>query len=238
MHWTKRLQQPMTEMLRWFAPLCCSGCGALDVNPCQNCFNELTVISHLGCVRCHHPHVNLDTLDCEWCRRIDVFPDTIASLYSYRSLAQQFLHEAKFEAIYSHFNALLSPLPFEVWNVLPFFEFDALIPIPTTFHRRIYRMANPADLIAAQLSRITSIQVNTQLRCRHLSHQPQVGLDMNARRKNVKNRFVWHGKRPAPKGVILVDDVLTTGATMEEATKVLLQAGASRVAWFTLMRTP
>lgn len=233
-----QIKQPLQQMLQWFAPLCCAGCGVENANPCPSCLAELQVIAGAGCQRCHNPAVHEDCLSCDWCQAIKHFPDRIISIYNYRGLAQKLLQEAKFESVYGHYHSMLSPLPPQVWQVLPLFEYDAFVPIPATYRRRIQRMANSADVIAQTLSHSTSVPVNTQLRCRHFSHQPQVGLTQEARRKNVKDRFTWKAKGKLPQAVILVDDVLTTGATLEEATKVLRLAGVERIAWFTLMRTP
>lgn len=221
----------------WFAPKACAGCQTYGPNPCQHCLDEIPVIASGGCQRCHHPSMHPDTLDCAWCRRLKIFPHHLASLFAYRGTAQKLLQQAKFDQVHQHYQTLLNPLPDAVNQVLPFADYDAIVPIPATFARRISRLANSADQIADQLQHITQVPINHGLKCRHLTHRRQVGLTHDERRRNVKNRFTWRSKQTVPKAAILVDDVLTTGATLEAATRVLKQAGVEQIAWFTLMRT-
>ncbi len=116
----------------------------------------------------------------------------------------------------------------------PFLDYECLTPIPETFRGKLRRAFNPAERIAMLLSERTGLSMRRLLRAKPF-RRPQVGLAYEARRKNARGRFAPRGG-PAPRSVLLVDDVLTTGATMEAATDVLRRAGSARVAWFCLFR--
>ncbi|WP_207462874.1 ComF family protein [Azospirillum sp. SYSU D00513] len=118
-------------------------------------------------------------------------------------------------------------------------ETDLLVPVPLHRWRLFRRRYNQAALLAQALGRQTGIPVAPDLMERRRATPSQGGLDRSGRRRNVAGAF-----RPrrgadtllAGKRVLLVDDVLTTGATLAECAKVLRRAGAARVEVLTLAR--
>ena len=73
-----------------------------------------------------------------------------------------------------------------------------------------------------------NLKINTGLR-RIKNTRQQARLDKKSRLKNLKQAFVWRGKMAPPEAVCLVDDVVATGATLEEAARVLKKAGCKKV---------
>jgi ComF family protein len=114
---------------------------------------------------------------------------------------------------------------------------NLLIPIPLHPKRMQYRGFNQAHEIADAISGLTGIAMDNQLCQRITESPPQKGLSAAARQRNIKQAFQLtrklHGERLA-----LVDDVLTTGATVSELTRLALNAGADSVEIITLARTP
>jgi len=111
-------------------------------------------------------------------------------------------------------------------------EADFLIPVPLHWTRLWSRRFNQAAMLARAISRRSGVPVDPMglARVRRTSHQ--VGLTGNQRRKNVSGAFVVsEAVRPAisDRRIILVDDVLTTGATVEACTRALRKAGAAQV---------
>ena len=114
------------------------------------------------------------------------------------------------------------------WNVTA----DLLIPIPLHKVKQRERGYNQADLIARGISMVTGTPVlsNAVRRIRHTATQTQLSLD--ERRKNVEDAFEVkksHLSEIATKRCVLVDDVLTTGATIQSCAQTLMGAGASEV---------
>lgn len=101
-----------------------------------------------------------------------------------------------------------------------------VVPVPLHPWRSLRRGFNQADLLACTLDR----PVWRALR-RHRLGRPQAGLHADERRANVANVYVMRrlGRREIPADVVLVDDVLTTGATVEACARVLEEAGVQRV---------
>ena len=102
-----------------------------------------------------------------------------------------------------------------------------IIPIPLSSRRQAERGFNQSLIIAQELSSYFNIPVLDKLK--KLERQAQSELSANKRTKNITDAFSWTGENLAGFKIILVDDVVTTGATLAEAAKVLKKAGAKKV---------
>jgi ComF family protein len=112
-----------------------------------------------------------------------------------------------------------------------------LVPVPLHPRRRRQRGFNQAELIAAALSRGAGLEAAAGALVRRLDTAPQTGLSAAGRRANVRDAFVVRQRpRVAGRAVVLVDDVLTTGATAHACARALLAAGAAEVRLLTVAR--
>lgn len=114
---------------------------------------------------------------------------------------------------------------------------DALVPVPLHAHRLAERGFNQSSLLAAHLSERCHIPLLDNRLVRWRDTPPQVGLNAQQRLENVRQAFGWQGTPPPPPRVIVLDDVLTTGATVLACALVLRQAGARQVFVLTLARS-
>ena len=106
---------------------------------------------------------------------------------------------------------------------------DALIPIPLHGSRLRKRGFNQAQLLAERLGERTGIPVNAALLFRVKKTSPQKELNDAQRRENLKNAFQVRENEVRLKKIVLIDDIYTTGATIDAAASVLLGAGAENV---------
>jgi ComF family protein len=109
---------------------------------------------------------------------------------------------------------------------------DIIVPVPLARWRLVQRQFNQSALLAAEVSKMTGVPWNPSLLAKTRSTRPQVQLAGAARRDNLKGAFLVPARlRPGLAGrrVVLLDDVITTGTTMEACTRTLLAAGASGV---------
>lgn len=113
-----------------------------------------------------------------------------------------------------------------------------LLPVPLHASRLRERGFNQAALLARQLGRALDIPWRTDLLRKTRQTDDQRGLDRKARQRNLRGSFQVSEDLPEGCHVALVDDVVTTGATTQEAARVLKQAGAARVDVWAVARTP
>lgn len=105
-----------------------------------------------------------------------------------------------------------------------------IIPIPLHKKKLAKRGYNQAELIASALGKELGIKTDTTVLKRKIYTKPQKDLSNRERKKNLEHAFETRGDLPW-KRILLVDDIYTTGATIDEAAKILKKAGAEKV-WF------
>jgi ComF family protein len=109
---------------------------------------------------------------------------------------------------------------------------DVIVPVPLTRLRLISRRFNQAAVLARELSRLTGLPVDPHVLRRVRPTRSQVGLTHDQRRRNVAGAFKVPARRIARlsgRNVLVIDDVITTGATVEACARALKRAGAARV---------
>lgn len=106
---------------------------------------------------------------------------------------------------------------------------EAIVPVPLHRQRLRERGYDQALELAKIVSRRLELPLLADGLHRTLPTKAQTGLDADARRRNLRGAFVARVLRPWPRHVALIDDVMTTGATLREATRALRAAGVERV---------
>ncbi len=216
-------------------PQSCPVCGQLvqsEGGLCLSCWQELDLISAPVCERLGVP-LHYELGQNAWSAAALVDPpdyDRARGAVLYNGPAQELIKRFKFygEVRLSRFlsSCMLSAA---AELVLPESIF---VPVPLHTSRLRERTYNQSALLARDLAGRFESRVVLDGLARIRRTNQQVGLKKEARTKNVQNAFVVSSHFLADvygAPVILVDDVLTTGATVEECTRVLQQAGASRV---------
>ncbi|MES2908566.1 MAG: ComF family protein [Pseudomonadota bacterium] len=112
-----------------------------------------------------------------------------------------------------------------------------IVPVPLHPHRLRQRGYDQTLLLAKALARLTGIACNTSTLQRQRDTPMQKSLDRDARRDNLAAAFACHGETLAGQRILLIDDVLTTGATLSVLSEVLLNAGAESVHALVIART-
>jgi ComF family protein len=186
------------------------------------------------CASCRTPFQNSFPLDaegrCALCRSGLRGFDAAYSFGAYEGVLRELIHLYK----YGKVRTLARPLSGWLAQALPRDEaFDALVPVPLYWRRRLQRGFNQAELLARGLSRRTGIPVVTALG-RVRPTPTQAGLSTSARRRNVAKAF--RARDVQGNRILLIDDVMTTGATATSCALALKQAGARRVALLTVAR--
>ena len=115
---------------------------------------------------------------------------------------------------------------------------DMIVPVPLHYRRLRQRGFNQASLLARRLGSLLRIPVDYSSLRRTRWTEPQIGLSRNQRAANVKGAFSLKAmEKVKGKGVLLLDDVLTTGETVNQCARVLQDGGAREVVVLTVART-
>lgn len=217
----------------WLPRRCvlCATAGQADL--CADCLAELPRIT-AACQRCGLP-LPTAALCGECLRRPPPFTHCL-SPFLYQAPISQLITRFKYEGQFSHGRALSRQLLNYLRELAPP-AVDVLLPVPLHWRRRWSRGFNQAEIIADELGRALKLPVQTRWLRRLRSAPPQQGLDAAQRSRNLRAAFSVRGPL-AGLHVALVDDVVTTGATSAELSRVLLAAGADSVQVWCLARTP
>ena len=188
------------------------------------------------CKDCKTPFLNRFPLDdegrCSLCRLGLAGFDTVYTFGSYEDTLRGLIHLFKYQKVRplaKHLGALIArAIPREQ-------SFDLIVPMPLHWKKRWTRGYNQSELLAMEVARRWGVPVKKVVR-RVKPTMPQAGLSNSKRRLNVRGAFA---ARESIKGlrILLIDDVLTTGATAGACAKVLKRAGASHVAVAAVART-
>jgi len=153
------------------------------------------------------------------------------------------LHEGRFEKVIHRFKylsdtSLAAHLGLLIARKISR-EYDLVTCVPLSGRRLLRRGFNQSALLAKKVAKETGFRFAPDLLQRHKAIMPQVGLSAQERIENVRGAFSCReGAAIRGGAVLLIDDVMTTGATSNECAKVLKKHGASRVDVFTLSRRP
>ncbi len=219
-----------------FPPLCLACGERMDSASqvlCEQCLERLVPILENYCLKCGAP---LEDYNCEPCSHLDFVFDFARAAFVYQFPTQELVHSLKYDSLTSS-AAFFSRALLEIPAVNRFGEgFDCVCAIPLHRVRKRERGYNQSELLARKLASLLGLPF-VQPIYRRVYTRSQTNLSRQARLENLAGAFALRRKSDiARKRVILVDDVFTTGSTVNEASKLLKDAGAARVAVLTATR--
>lgn len=212
----------------------CALCAAPSARGlCEPCCDDLDWIAH-GCENCGLPLPQPGL--CAFCQiQPPPFRRCISPL-AYAPPVSHLIGAFKYQRKLLY-GRILSELLIRRLRDEPFDAVDAIVPTPLHWRRRWWRGFNQAELIGDELSRGLGIPLRARWLKRVRPTPRQQDLTAEERRRNLRGAFA--ATRPLPGlRIALVDDVVTTGATVAEISRVLLDAGATSVQVWCLARTP
>ncbi len=168
---------------------------------------------------------------CASCFRQDLPFNLALSVHNYQGLLQQLVIQAKNagdETLMSQLGRLLGQ---EIKKHHQTADIDLMVPIPTHWKRQFFSKGfHGPSLIAQNIEKMTGIPQSQRILRAVKPTLKQGTLSRTARLQNVRNAFVCrHPNKVAGRSVMLIDDVMTSGATLIEATRMLKQVGAKQV---------
>lgn len=184
-----------------------------------------------ACRKSFRPYPSTDDLAVQ--RQLPI--DESCVLFLFEGIVRDAIHRLKYERI-RRMAGPLGGLLVEHLRTHPL-PADAIIPVPLHPRRLAERGFNQSELLAQPVAQAYKLPLLTTglVRQRDTAHQMELGF--RARLENVQGAFVWNQRKPPPPRVLLVDDVLTTGATVGECAQALRAAGTREVRVIALARS-
>lgn len=206
---------------------------------CFTCWMALIAPTGNVCQRCGGtvgPYLDVES-GCIWCRDEDYRFDRVFRLGLYDGL----LGTACLWGKHRRADPLLAALVNLLWQTeraeFAAEEIDLVVPVPQHWMQRVYRSHNAPDTLSAVFAHRLQARLDTHILRKVRMTSRQARLAPQARRINMRNAFrVAKPGKVAGANVLLVDDVMTTGATANEAARVLGEAGANRIVVAVLAR--
>lgn len=236
-----RTRRWLDGVLDLVVPPACVVCGChLPPGPrgehrrvCPRCITRLPPIAPPRCPRCAAPRdPQLATEEEEGCRDCREWPALLAGAASATLLegpASELVHAFKYGGWPELAREMSRPLARLHGRLPPPFRRVPLVPVPTTRARLRRRGYNQAEVLARALATRVGQPVLTPL-SRVAGSASQVALHRSERRANVRGAFApMEGSDPLPPRLVVVDDVLTTGATVVEVAETLVAGGAREI---------
>ena len=230
-----------STVFQFFLPPQCPCCERFSEEGkqgfCSNCLSQIRWIEPPFCSICGIPFISreVETHPCGACVTHRKYFTIARALGAFEGSLQEAIHRWKYEG-----KTYLTPF-FASWmaeGLNRYWEpgsLDLLIPVPLHTRRLRERGFNQSLLLVRELSRRTGIPYRKSILQKKKSTIPQVNLSGVEREKELKGTFHVIGKEElSGLSVLLIDDVYTTGATVNECSKVLLRGGAKRVDVLTL----
>lgn len=210
----------------------CDGITGGGKKICPECTRKLPLLTSPWCMRCGRK-LQEEAEYCSECRNRNYSFQRGRALYEYEGAAEaiyRFKYAGRREYADFFGEQICTHLGGFIRNVKP----DGLAPIPLHKSRMRARGYNQAALLARAVGSRMNIPVYPEMLVRVKKTAPQKKLNPEERQNNLKKAFIMGRNDVKLKTIIVIDDIYTTGTTIEEAAKVLKEAGADKVYFITL----
>lgn len=213
-------------------PPICGGCAKKGARWCKDCRDSIRLIPEPKCDICGLPQAEDGT--CLSCRQSPPFYKELRSWVVFEGPIRKALHRIKYHQDIGLGDALASEM-LQYTNQLDW-HIDMVIPVPLGKKRFRERGYNQVGLFAHPLALAKEWKYATRYLKRVRETISQVGLSADERKNNVRSAFVADRNKVVGKTVLVVDDVSTTGATLNSCAEALINGGAYEVYALSLAR--
>jgi competence protein ComFC len=206
---------------------------------CEHCCRKLRVIEPPFCSRCGIPYEGAisGSFECAECKDVDLQFDAARAAVWVNAFTLDVVHRYKYTRAlwFEKFlgNLLVQAAATEIKKE----RWDCIVPVPLHSLKKREREFNQAERLARYLSRATNVPIDNSILRRITPTQTQTRLTRAERAENVRKAFALRAPVDLKgKNIIVIDDILTTGATTSACAGVLRKAGASKIQVWTVAR--
>ncbi len=207
-------------------PVKCVGCGKLDTVFCNDCIEKIVFIKSPFCPKCNR--LTKKGQVCKRCRPKSNLTGVMVAAHFKEGPLKEAIHSFKYDFI----TELADPLSKILTDYLKnkkLSQNTILSPVPLHWSRKSWRGFNQSEVLAKKVGEELKIPVRANILKRIRLSEPQTNLKRKDRFSNIRGAFECQNKALESQKIIVLDDVYTTGATLEECAKVLRNAGTKEV---------
>lgn len=213
-------------------PRTCCFCGKISEKEiCSKCGKKIIYIQEPRCKKCGKPVRYEEQEYCQDCQRKTFYYEQGRSIWLHKEPVTWSIYQFKYHnrRIYGEFYAKELVRLFEKdirnWGI------TRIVPVPLHRKRRRKRGYNQAEVIAKQLGKMTGIPVDTKAIVRKYYTKPQKELGYKERKKNLQHAFERRKVWKEPQKILVIDDIYTTGSTIDEISRIFCEKSNNKV-WF------
>jgi ComF family protein len=218
--------------LDWLFPPNCGGCGSKGTRWCEDCLSDSQLIGNQCCEICGDVTVLAGV--CARCQGQMPLCSQVRSWAVYKGPVRNMVHRLKYKGDISMGEALVKPMVADLQRIG--WAFNMVIPVPLSLARTVERGYNQAALIARPIAIELQVSYQAKVLQKVRDTRSQVGLSYTERQNNLVDAFTVDVEKVRGKNVLLVDDVTTSGTTLNECARMLMLAGAEKVYGYTFAR--
>lgn len=214
-------------------PRCCPLCGTVlkfrEKKVCESCIRQQKRVEPPYCFRCGKTIEDRTEEYCSDCSSVRKSYQRGFPAFVYEGAIKNALYEFKYDNQRSYGEFFGECILDQYEKEFEALQFDGIIPVPIHKEKRRKRGYNQAEILADVLGERLKIPVYSSYIVRVINTNPQKELKAKTRMKNLKNAFKIGQNKVQLKRVLLVDDIYTSGATIEACTQVLIDADVEEV---------
>ena len=214
-------------------PRRCPVCDDVVTRPglyiCEECEGSFTYVKDPYCMKCARPLKDSSMVMCEECIKREHVFDSNRAVFIYDEELKESVYRYKYGGRAEYADYYAGEMARHLESYIRSCEADAVIPVPLHASRFRERGYNQAELLADGLARCFGIPLRKDILSRQVKTEAQKSLRAGQRQNNLKKAFKIDADVVKLKNTLLVDDIYTTGATMDAAAACLKEAGVLNV---------
>ncbi len=226
-------------------PPLCHGCGKKTTLPeqglCSDCLNKIKKRFPPFCIKCGRQLPGSPSTQdlCSDCKEVKPYYDRAFSVFCYDGLVKELVHIFKYKKMTSLVNEFAELIVDFIKEYSICKKIDIALSIPMHPRRLLQREINPSHILAKNTAKKLGIRYSGNLLVKTKNTPPQSKLKRHERINNIKGSFSIKKNKFRTlqhENVLLVDDLFTTGSTVNECSRILKEAGVNYIEVITLAR--
>ena len=222
----KRTAKAATELLY---PSTCPVCGKISQGVCEDCRKELKFVEQPVCYRCGKPVGSMEQEFCPDCQKTHHSYRQGCAMLLYEGKVKEAIHKIKYSNKREYLETFARMLARYGEKNVQMWQPEVLVPIPMYPKKKKLRGYNQAELLAEALSAVSGIPVKKDLIQRIHKTGPQKNLTLRERQNNLKKAFKICQNDVKLSTIVIIDDIYTTGSTMDAMAEELHRNGVRKI---------